>query len=229
MWGGAGNFNPKAVEVFEQCTEIWKKYTTRGISHPGVYRVACTACEGHLCAYGGQDDAGHHAVLSKLNVSTLTWSLVSHQDPNGPMRKWECGLVCFRGCVLTCFGGYGIPNDPIQPGSEFVRDERYKRNKLGWTNELHAFNLRKGSYVVRHILDCLQRRSLMFIGQRIWFSPRVRGTRPPPCRNFTFTSINDWQALLYGGYLPEGKLRVSDLYLFDFSDSEIMVSYQELK
>ena len=61
--------------------------------------------------------------------------------------------------------------------------------------------------------------------QSVWFSPNVRGTRPPPCRNFTFVCINEWQALLYGGYLPEGKLRVSDLYLFDFSDSETMVSY----
>ena len=148
MWGGAGNINPKAVEVFDQCTEMWGKYITRGTPHPGVYSVACTACEGHLYAYGGMGDAGHHAVLSKLNASTLTWSLVSSQDPNGPMRKWECGLVCFRGCVLTCFGGYGIPNDPIQSGSEFVRDERYMHIKLGWTNELHAFDLRKGSYVV---------------------------------------------------------------------------------
>ena len=86
----------------------------------GCIEWLCTACEGHLYAYKGTCDAEHHAVLSKLNVSTLTWSLVSSQDPNGPMRKWECGLVCFHGCVLACFGGDGIPNDPIQPGSEFV-------------------------------------------------------------------------------------------------------------
>ena len=66
---------------------------------------------------------------------------------------------------------------------------------------------------------------LMYTDQSIWFSPNVRGTRPPPCRNFTFICINKRQALLYGGYLPEGKLRVSDLYLFDFSDWESMVSY----
>ena len=57
----------------------------------------------------------------------------------------------------------------------------------------------------------------------------MRGTRPPPCRNFTFVCINERQALLYGGYLPEGKLRVSDLYLFDFSDSEAMVCNKTLR
>jgi hypothetical protein len=152
MWGGAGNINPKAVEVFDHCTETWGKYITKGILHPGVYSVACTACEGHLYAYGGTcDDAEHRAVLSKLDVSTLSWSLLSPQDPNGPMRKWECGLVCFRGCMLTCFGGYGIPNNSIQPGSEFIRDEH---TQLGWTNELHAFDIRKGSHVVINLF-CL--------------------------------------------------------------------------
>ena len=144
MWGGAGNVNPTVVEVFDHCTETWRKYITKGKPHPGVYSVACTACEGHLYAYGGMGGAGHLAVLSKLDVSTLTWSRLSLKDPNGPMRKWECGLVCFHGCILTVFGGYGIPNYPMQPGSEFIQDDRYKSYELGWTNELYAFDISKG-------------------------------------------------------------------------------------
>ena len=147
MWGGAGSVNPRAVEVFDLCNETWVQHITKGTPHPGLYSVACTASEGHLYAYGGMSDRRHRAILSKLDVSTFTWSRISPHDPNGgPMRKWECGLVCFHGCILTLFGGYGIPNDPIQPGSEFIQDERYKHNEVGWTNELHAFDLRKGSY-----------------------------------------------------------------------------------
>ena len=146
MWGGAGNINPRAIEVFDLCTETWVQHITKGTPHPGAYSVACTASGGHLYAYGGQGDTrGHCAVLSKLDVSTFTWSQLSAHDLSGvPMRKWECGLVCFHGCILTLFGGYGVPNDSVQPGSEFIQDERY-RFQLGWTNELHAFNLRRGT------------------------------------------------------------------------------------
>ena len=120
------------------------QHFTDGTPHPGVYSMACTASEGHLYAYGGYDDIERHAVLSKLDVSTFNWSLLSPQDPSvGPIRKWECGLVCFNGYMLTLFGGYGIPNDSTQSGSEFIQDERYKE-KRGWTNELHVFDTRKG-------------------------------------------------------------------------------------
>ena len=197
-----------------------------------VYRFeschrAISASEGHLYAYGGSDGTTRYAVLSKLDVSTFNWSLLSPQDPSvGPMRKWECGLVCFHGCMLTLFGGYGIPNDPIQSGSEFIQDECYwqYKQKVGWTNKLHAFDIRKGIII---IIDSFTSMCIYFtcIGHHVWFSPSVRGTRPPPIRNFTFTSINKCQALLYVGYLPEGKLRVSELYIFDFSDSETMVCY----
>ena len=146
MWGGAGNVNPSAVEVFDLCTETWVQHITEGIPHPGVCSVACTASEGQLYAYGGSDGKARYAVLSKLDVSTLTWSLLSTQETNGPMKKWECGLICFHGHMLTLFGGYGFPNDPIQSGSEFIQDERFKR-AIGWTNELHALDLTKGTCV----------------------------------------------------------------------------------
>ena len=141
MWGGAGSSSPKAIEVFDNCTETWEQYWTAGVPHPGVNSVACTTLEGHVYAYGGHDGTVCRAVLSKLDVNTLRWSLLSSKDPSGPMGKWECGLVCFHGYLLTVFGGYGSSNNPIQPGSKFIKDEGYG---TGWTNELHIFDLRKG-------------------------------------------------------------------------------------
>ena len=55
------------------------------------------------------------------------------------------------------------------------------------------------------------------LGHGVWSSPVMSGSRPPPCRNFTFTSIDKHRALLFGGFLPEGRCRVNHLYLFDFS------------
>ena len=55
-----------------------------------------------------------------------------------------------------------------------------------------------------------------------WSSPSFSGTRPPPCYGFSLTSINDHQALLYGGGDAELRSTVSDLYLIDF---QTMVLY----
>ena len=42
--------------------------------------------------------------------------------------------------------------------------------------------------------------------------------RPPPCAHFSFTAIDDRQAVLFGGRQPHA--RVNDCYLMDF---ELMV------
>ena len=47
-----------------------------------------------------------------------------------------------------------------------------------------------------------------------WSSPPTTGPRPPPCNHFSFTAINNHQAVLFGGRQPHG--RVSDCYLMDF-------------
>ena len=50
----------------------------------------------------------------------------------------------------------------------------------------------------------------------VWFFPVVRGTRPPPCAAFTLTSVDNHQAIVFGGFHPECG-NISDLYLIDFS------------
>ena len=49
----------------------------------------------------------------------------------------------------------------------------------------------------------------------VWFSPVVKGTRPPPCAGFTLTSVDNHRAVLFGGRHPE-RGRINDLYLIDF-------------
>ena len=48
-----------------------------------------------------------------------------------------------------------------------------------------------------------------------WSSPPTTGTRPPPCSDFSFTTINDHQAVLFGG-VQRGYQRVNDFYLMNF-------------
>ena len=47
------------------------------------------------------------------------------------------------GSNLVLFGGYGIPSGTTQPGAEFVKSSMYI-DGIGWTNELHTFDLIKG-------------------------------------------------------------------------------------
>ena len=51
-----------------------------------------------------------------------------------------------------------------------------------------------------------------------WFSPEIKGCRPPPCADFTLTSIDIHRAVLYGGCRPpEGKRLDKDLYIINFT------------
>ena len=54
--------------------------------------------------------------------------------------------------------------------------------------------------------------TLIFAGK--WSSPLTTGSRPPPCSSFSFTSINNHQAVLFGGN-QQGR-RVNDCFLIDF-------------
>ena len=47
-----------------------------------------------------------------------------------------------------------------------------------------------------------------------WSTPTTTGPRPPPCAYFSFTAINNHQAVLFGGRQPHS--RVSECYLMDF-------------
>ena len=118
------------VEVFDQYVEQWRVLKTTGSPPKGLYGGACCSTpNGDLYIYGGYDgsDPRYHGGLYKLAMSSqeLEWSQLSvESDPNGPMRKSGCGMVCFDNKKLAVIGGKGIPHGPPQPGSTFITKAR---------------------------------------------------------------------------------------------------------
>ena len=39
----------------------------------------------------------------------------------------------------------------------------------------------------------------------LWSSPSMKGTRPPPCDDFSLTMTGEDQAVMFGGFTPSGK------------------------
>ena len=56
----------------------------------------------------------------------------------------------------------------------------------------------------------------------MWTSPSFSGPRPPPCADFSLTSVDLYRAILYGGRrgIDENS---NDLYLIDF-DNKVLIS-----
>jgi hypothetical protein len=48
--------------------------------------------------------------------------------------------------------------------------------------------------------------------------PIPNEARPPPCCYFTFTSINNHQAVLFAGFDGIQRCKTNHLYLFDFQE-----------
>ena len=141
LWGGVrDNFCKRAtaIEVFDMSVEEWNQTATGGRPHPGMCGGACASCDKFLYAYGGFDGKNDRGVLSKLDVEQLMWTRLCPEDAIArPMKKWECGMVIYHGCKAALFGGYGVPGEDIQPGSQFFVDDN-KSEKIGWTNEFHV-------------------------------------------------------------------------------------------
>ena len=136
----------RRIEQFDPYLETWSQLNTAGIPHPGLKFAACTSHGEHVYMYGGQGTK-YEGILSCLNfpVKTPTWTqLCPAETIGGPMRKISCGIVHFHDNKLAVIGGYGHPNGPIQPGSEFIRNPK-TTNGSGWTNEIHIFDISQGS------------------------------------------------------------------------------------
>ena len=134
------------VEVFDQYLEQWRVLTTTGSPPKGLYCGACCSIpNGDLYVYGGRDSGYHgHGGLYKLAMGSqqlLEWNQLSiESDPNGPMRKASCGMVCFNNKILAVIGGKGIPHGPPQPGSIFRKIIKKHTDGRGYTNEIHFYD-----------------------------------------------------------------------------------------
>ena len=154
LWGGAtqdlSSEYPdelaRHIEQFDPYLEIWSRLNTAGTPHPGLKYTACASHGEHVYMYGGAGTK-YEGVLSCLNfaIKTPTWSqLCPAGTDGGPMRKIWCSMVHFHDDKLAVIGGYGHPNGPVQPGSEFIRNPT-ATSGIGWTNEIHIFDISQGS------------------------------------------------------------------------------------
>ena len=146
VWGGStstkglieGNTE---LHSFNEYMETWKTRATTGKHPPCVYSGACTSSGHHLYRYGGHESSDYHDSLYQLDTDSLEWS----QLPSGPMRKCRCGTVSYEGNLIL-FGGYGPLSGPTLPGADYIENTTSPGH--GWTNELHMFDVQKGTYIL---------------------------------------------------------------------------------
>ena len=133
------------VEVFDTYTELWQQKEVTGEPlAPGVYAAASASFDDDLFTFGGYDERRYNNALHRLkNASQWIELCPENKSPKSPMAKCGAGMVAF-GDKLAVFGGYGIPHGPTQPES-FIKDTRFT-DGVGWTNELHIYNLKDGMY-----------------------------------------------------------------------------------
>ena len=151
VWGGrTEDFSKEKVSAssvyrFDPLLESWSenKPSGGGPPPPGLYAGSCTSTSDHLYLYGGQDGSHYHGSLHQLD--TKSWSWKQQLSSAGPMSKSDCGMVTY-GNMLVLFGGFGFPSGPTQPGAEFIIYEK-STSGIGWTNELHTFDLKEGEGV----------------------------------------------------------------------------------
>ena len=128
------------INLFDPYKEKWTTHKTTG--HPiGIYNGASAALGKNLYHFGGIRGQEYIGYLYQLD-STLNITTTTMDDLNAPMRKSSSKMISHKE-NLICFGGYGIPSAPHQLQSQFVLDNYYD-NEVGWTNELHSFNLKEG-------------------------------------------------------------------------------------
>ena len=135
------------IEQFDSHQELWQKIETGGNPHTGLSSAACTSVGEHIYVFGGWTIGSKYAgFLSCLNLNTLTWSLLSQETANGPMRKDGCGMVHFHGNKLAVIGGYGYPPNTKRRGSSFIRNPQSKSSTdvRGWSNEFDIYDLSQG-------------------------------------------------------------------------------------
>ncbi len=156
MWGGCTHTKTREplshVYTFDPYSRLWRTCDATNSPHPYLYEAACASDGSHLYLYGGYDGADFQGSLYQLDCKTWEWSRLGG-DGNAPMRKMGCKMVAYDD-QLVLFGGYGISSVSTQPGAEFIPDTRFSEG-VGWTNELHVFNLIKGELLLLSLATSL--------------------------------------------------------------------------
>ena len=133
------------VEIFDPYSELWEQRQVTGDApSPGTYVGASASLHDDLFSFGGGDGRGNFVnTLHRLDTKTWRWCQLSPQNAEGaPMPKAGCGMISFRDS-LGVFGGYGIPREPTEPQSLFIKNTSFTDGR-GWTNEFHIYQLKEG-------------------------------------------------------------------------------------
>ena len=150
MWGGltqdlyqGGNdILRSTVNIFDHYLEIWQEQHTSGVPPHVLLNGAYTTHRDLLYSFAGYDESEFMNSLHVLDTDLLVWRDVSHSDTN-PMPKDGCGMVFFGSHYLATIGGYGLPTQPLQHGSTFIKDPDHTDGR-GWTDEFHVFDITEG-------------------------------------------------------------------------------------
>ena len=141
LWGGYNRKDTSIVSHFDPDAEVWGNDTCEGPHPPGISDGATASAGHHLYTYGGYNGAHDvQGTLHQLDIESWIWKLVT--SGRGPMMKAGCGMITY-GSKILLFGGYGTPSAPTQPGAKFIKDPTNSKG-LGWTNEVHIFDLQEG-------------------------------------------------------------------------------------
>ena len=141
------------VHSYDPLLEAWGSARATGELPPGVYGGACAAAGNELFHYGGFDGKQISSALSKFTPVTHTWSRLCKGSVDGPMAKTGCGMVSCGEGRLCVFAGHGLPTGPVQPGSTLIKDTRFT-DGIGWTNELHLYDINGGTSSTFSIGTC---------------------------------------------------------------------------
>ena len=161
LWGGrVQDFSESGrrklastVDIFDPYLETWEEHPTTGVPPPGLYDGACTSLLDSLYWFGGWDGSSRYKSFHRLDTTTLEWTEIQPLNKaDGPMRKYGCRMVTFLQDKLAVFGGYGIPTGPTQPGAMFTKDTE-STDRMGWSNELHVFNISEGMWGQYYLHD----------------------------------------------------------------------------
>ena len=150
VWGGKSVVTT-SLQVYHPCLESWRQLHTQGPPPPGLYGGASAHSENYLYVYGGvRHDGLYSGCLHRLDTKTSSWTQLAAHSANAPMKKMGCGMIIYENSVII-FGGWGIQNGPIQPGSEWRK--RRDRDNEGWTNEMHKYDQCEGEGVNCTVFD----------------------------------------------------------------------------
>ena len=135
----------KTIQVYDSVFEEWREISTTGTPPQGLYRGAASYSDHFFHIFGGFDKTSFSASLHQLDTTSYTWTHLSSQHENGPMKKDGCSMIYYNNS-LVIFGGFCISTGEVQAGSQFIKSTVSKKGR-GWTNEIHKFNISEGTLI----------------------------------------------------------------------------------